>query len=127
MHFSQEVRVPLLDLEVVQTAAQVDWRTCLSLESKTGKQPLRASLARHARHQSKGKRGFEAPMSEWLRGPLREQFEELVLARHDFFGEKIDRKALRDLYTRHLSGTEDHARGLWPLLSLALWEDAHLS
>jgi asparagine synthase (glutamine-hydrolysing) len=127
MHFSQEVRVPLLDLEVVQTAAQVDWRTCLSLQSRTGKQPLRASLARHVKHQSTGKRGFEAPMSEWLRGPLREQFEELVLARHDFFGERIDRKALRDLYSRHLSGAEDHARGLWPLLSLALWKNAHLS
>jgi len=126
MHFSQEVRVPLLDKEVVETAAKVDWQSCLSLDSKIGKQPLRASLARHVRHQTTAKRGFEAPMSDWLRDPLREQFEDLVMNRDDFLGQPIDKGALRMLYNRHLSGVEDHARGLWPLLSLALWQDHHL-
>jgi len=127
MHFSQEVRVPLLDMEVIETAARVDWKSCLSLDSKVGKQPLRDSLARHVRHQSRTKRGFEAPMSQWLRGPLREQFEDLVLGRQDFLGQAINRPVLRSLYDRHLSGEEDHARGLWPLLSLAYWEDHHLN
>ena len=126
MHFSQEVRVPLLDKEVVQTAAQVDWSSCLSLDNKLGKQPLRASLARHVHHQTTAKRGFEAPMSEWLRGPLREQFEDLVIARDNFFGQRIDKRALRSLFDLHLSRDEDHAPGLWPLLSLALWENHHL-
>jgi len=126
MHFSQEVRVPLLDKEVVETAAKVDWQSCLSLDSKIGKQPLRASLARHVRHQTTAKRGFEAPMSDWLRDPLREQFEDLVMDRDDFLGQPIDKGALRLLYNQHLSGVEDHARGLWPLLSLALWQDHHL-
>jgi asparagine synthase (glutamine-hydrolysing) len=117
----------LLDREVVETAAKVDWRTCLSLDSGLGKQPLRASLARHTRYQSTGKRGFEAPMADWLRGPLRDQFEALVLEEPDLFGSEIDSNALRRLYDRHLSREEDHARGLWPLLSFALWKEAHLS
>jgi asparagine synthase (glutamine-hydrolysing) len=125
MHFSQEVRVPLLDKEVVQTAAQVDWKSCLSLDKRLGKQPLRDALARHVSHQTKAKRGFEAPMSNWLRGPLREQFEDLVIKRDEFFGQRIDKQALRNLYDRHLSGNEDHAAGLWPLLSLALWQEHH--
>ena len=125
MHFSQEVRVPLLDKEVVETAAKVDWQSCLSLDSRTGKLPLRAALSRHVRHQTTSKRGFEAPMSGWLRGPLRERFEDLVLTRDEFFGQPLDRHALRALYDRHLSGDEDHARGLWPLLSLALWKEHH--
>jgi asparagine synthase (glutamine-hydrolysing) len=125
MHFSQEVRVPLLDKEVVQTAAQVDWQSCLSLDSKLGKRPLRDALARHVRHQTTAKRGFESPMAQWLRGPLREQFEELVMNRDNFFGQRIDKAALRMLYDRHLSGTEDHAMGLWPLLSLAFWQEHH--
>ena len=120
MHFSQEVRVPLLDKEVVQTAAQVDWKSCLSLDKRLGKQPLRDALARHVSHQTKAKRGFEAPMSNWLRGPLREQFEDLVIKRDEFFGQRVDQQALRSLYDRHLSGYEDHAAGLWPLLSLYL-------
>lgn len=127
MHFSQEVRVPLLDREVVETAAKVDWRTCLSLDARLGKRPLRASLARHSKYQSTGKRGFEAPMAEWLRGPLRDQFEALVLEKPDQFGNDIDINALRGLYDRHLSREEDHARGLWPLLSFAMWREAHLS
>jgi asparagine synthase (glutamine-hydrolysing) len=66
-------------------------------------------------------------MAEWLRGPLRERFEDLVIDRDDFLGQRIDRQALLSLYQRHLSGAENHARGLWPLLSLALWEDHHFS
>ena len=125
MHFSQEVRVPLLDKEVIETAAQVDWRSCLSLDSGIGKLPLRQSLARHVRHQTSAKRGFEAPMADWLRGPLREQFEDMVLGREDFFGRRMDTDALRQLYDRHLSGDEDFAFGLWPLLSLAFWQERH--
>ncbi len=126
MHFSQEVRVPLLDKEVIQIAAQVDWRSCLSLDRNIGKQPLRAALARHVQHQTASKRGFEAPMSGWLRGPLREQFEDLVIDRDEFFGQPVDKEALRKLYNLHLSGDEDHAPGLWPLLSFALWQEHHL-
>ncbi len=126
MHFSQEVRVPLLDKEVVATAAKVDWQSCISLDTRTGKLPLRAALARHVNNQTTTKRGFEAPMSSWLRGPLREQFEDLVLNRGDFFGQPVDRPALRDLYDRHLAGERDFSPGLWPLLSLALWQEHHL-
>jgi asparagine synthase (glutamine-hydrolysing) len=127
MHYSQEVRVPLLDKEVIETAARIDWQSCLSLDSKIGKQPLRSSLSKHVKDQSQSKRGFEAPMAEWLRGPLREQFEDLVLERTDFFGEEINRPELRALYDRHLSREEDHSRGLWPLLSLAFWQEHHLN
>jgi len=127
MHCSQEVRVPLLDKEVIDTAAKVDWKSCLSIKSNLGKKPLRISLAKHLNHQTQAKRGFEAPMGEWLRGPLREQFEDLVVGRDDFFGQAIDKLAIRKLYDRHLSGIEDHAFGLWPLLSLSLWQEHHLS
>jgi len=127
MHCSQEVRVPLLDREVIETAARVDWQSCLSLDTGTGKLPLRNSLARHVSHQTHAKRGFEAPMGNWLRGSLRDQFESLVIDRDDFFGQRIDKDALRELYDRHLTAGEDHSFGLWPLLSLALWEQAHYS
>ena len=127
MHFSQEVRVPLLDKEVINVAARVDWRSCIDLRRKQGKLPLRKSLAKHVRHQTQVKKGFEAPMAEWLRGPLRQQFEELVLGQPELLGQAIDRRYLQTVYDEHLSGHQNHARGLWPLLSLALWKDAHFS
>jgi asparagine synthase (glutamine-hydrolysing) len=127
MHYSQEVRVPLLDKAVIETAAQVDWKSCLSIDQKVGKLPLRRALSRYVSQQTQRKKGFEAPMSDWLRGPLRDKFENLVMSRDNFLGQPVDRLALRQLYDRHLSGNEDHGFGLWPLLSLALWQDYHFN
>ena len=124
MHHSLEVRVPFLDREVIDIAARVDWRSCLDLETKTGKQPLRRALSRHVRSQSGDKRGFEVPMHAWLRGPLKTVFEDCVLNRREILGVPVSQKEVRNLFRRHLAGA-DHAAGLWTLLSLAFWEERH--
>ena len=126
MFNSLEVRVPLLDREVISTAIQVDWRSCLDVKRGIGKLPLRGALARVVRHQTLAKRGFEVPMGQWLRTSLRDVFEQAVLSRDALMGMEIDRTAIRKLYAQHLAGTYDHAWGLWPLLSLALWERRYL-
>jgi asparagine synthase (glutamine-hydrolysing) len=126
MFHSLEVRVPMLDREVIETALQVDWRSCLDTEKGVGKLPLRRALARTVRHQTNAKRGFEVPMGQWLRTSLRGLFEEAVLSRDALMGIALDRKSLRKLYQQHLSGSIDVAWGLWPLLSLALWERRYL-
>jgi len=125
MFHSLEVRVPLLDREVVELASRIDWRTCIDLDRKLGKLPLRSSLARHVRFQSTAKRGFTVPMSEWMRGPLRPIFEDIVMLRSDIAGLPFDRKALRRLYSKHLARTMDCGWGLWRLLNICLWENRH--
>lgn len=125
MHESLEVRVPLLDRRVIDVASRTDWRSCLDLERKLGKLPLRRLLARHITHQTQAKRGFTVPMGLWLKGPLRERFETEVLPRQDFLGFPVDRHALRRRFIGFLSGATDEAWGLWLLMSLALWERQH--
>jgi asparagine synthase (glutamine-hydrolysing) len=125
MHHSLEVRVPLLDREVIDTAVRVDWASCLDIKRRVGKLPLRAALARHVSHQTTIKRGFEAPMSAWLRGPLQAVFEEAVLDRKDILDMPLDRRELRHMFHRHVSTRHEQAPGLWTLLSLALWEERH--
>ena len=125
MYHSLEVRVPLLDREVINVAAQIDWRECFDMSRKLGKLPLRHALARHSTYQSQKKRGFEVPMGSWLRTSLRERFEESVLKREEILGLAIERKALRELFALHLAGERDYAWGLWPLFSLALWADKY--
>ncbi|MEQ8857291.1 MAG: asparagine synthase (glutamine-hydrolyzing) [Pseudomonadales bacterium] len=125
MHHSLEVRVPLLDREVIETALRVDWRSCLDVDSGVGKIPLRRALARVTPRQSEGKRGFEVPMGRWLRSSLREVFEDNVIARDDILGLPVDRPALRAIFDRHLEGSQDLGWGLWPLLNLSLWEQRH--
>ena len=76
MYHSLEVRVPLLDREVVDLACRIDWRSCLDLNRNIGKLPLRHSLGRQLHFQAQTKRGFEVPMNTWLRGSLKEVFQE---------------------------------------------------
>ena len=125
MHHSLEVRVPLLDREVVETASRVDWRSCLDVKRRLGKLPLRHSLARHVRHQTWTKRGFTVPMDGWLRGPLKQVFEEALLDRRELAGLSLNRGAAREMFERHLSGQVNYDWPLWILLSLALWEKRH--
>ncbi|MBP6016361.1 MAG: asparagine synthase (glutamine-hydrolyzing) [Candidatus Promineofilum sp.] len=125
MHQSLEVRVPLLDREVIAVAARVDWRACLDPATNTGKQPLRWALSRHVPHQTQDKRGFAVPMADWLRGPLGEVFREQVLSRREWLGMGVDQTALEKMWAEHQSGRADLSRSLWTLLSLALWDDYH--
>ena len=125
MHESLEVRVPLLDREVIDVAGRVDWRSCTDSSLRIGKIPLRKALARHVQHQTHSKRGFEVPMNSWLRGPLKSVFEDSVMTRKDILGMEIDKGELGRLMLQHSTGRQDHARALWTLLSLALWERHH--
>ncbi len=125
MHSSLEVRVPLLDREVLDVAMRVDWRSCVDVGRNVGKLPLRAALGRHVPFQTIPKRGFTVPMSAWLRGPLRPVFEDLVLSRREVLGLPIDVTELRRLFRRHLTRLEPSPWPMWRLLSLALWEARH--
>jgi asparagine synthase (glutamine-hydrolysing) len=101
MYYSLEVRVPFLDREVIKVATRVDWRSCLDLQTRTAKIPLRT----------------------WLRGPLRSISEEMVLSRREVLGPGINRSAIRELFEQHLCNRIIDRRGAWLLLSLCLWED----
>jgi asparagine synthase (glutamine-hydrolysing) len=125
MFHSLEVRVPLLDREVIATALRIDWRSCLDVAQQIGKFPLRQALARHVHHQTWTKRGFDIPMAAWLRDPLRPVFEDLVLKRKEILGLPLNTKAAQQMFDRHLSAQAHYERELWMLLSLALWEERH--
>jgi asparagine synthase (glutamine-hydrolysing) len=126
MYHSLEVRVPLLDREVVNVAARVDWRSCLDVQRRLGKLPLRHALARHVKHQTSTKRGFTVSMDAWLRRQLRRIFEETLLDRRDILGLPLNKEGARVMFERHLSGQANYEWTLWTLLSLALWEERHL-
>ncbi len=125
MHESLEVRVPLLDKEVVETAMRVDWRSCLDLQSRTGKLPLRTILGRHVKHHTQAKRGFTVPMDDWLRGPLKASFQDLVVNREDLLGYPLNRPGIRKTFDRFVAGQKHDAWGMWLLLNLSLWSDRH--
>ena len=121
MFHSLEVRVPLLDKEVIEVAWKTDWRSSLDLEARQGKQPLRDLLARRVRHSTRTKKGFTVPMGAWLAGPLRPLVRDALLTRREILGLPIRAGALETLVER-AAHDASKAWGVWLLLSLSLWE-----
>jgi len=127
MYHSLEVRVPLLDKNVIQVASQVNWQSCLDLQTNQGKMPLRHALARYVKHQTTEKKGFTVSMREWLIGPLQGLLQEKILQQPGLLGQPLNKRALQHIHKRMLAGDTHTAWGLWLLLSLALWEEAHFA
>jgi asparagine synthase (glutamine-hydrolysing) len=121
MAVSLEARDPLLDHKLLEFAATVP--TSLKLRDGRGKHLLRKVLQRRipADILERRKHGFEAPIGEWLRGPLAPVAEALLtdgrLRDRGIFG---DREVAR-LWTEHRDGRADHRHRLWQLMMLELW------
>jgi asparagine synthase (glutamine-hydrolysing) len=121
MAVSLEAREPLLDHRLLEFAATVP--TSLKLRNGRTKYLLRKALDRRIPRAilERGKRGFEAPIGEWLRGPLAPMADSLLLdgrlrARGVFNDAEVAR-----LWTDHRDGRADHRHRLWQLIMLELW------
>ncbi len=122
MSVSLEARVPLLDHRVVELA----WRMPPpDLRSGDGldKRPLRGVLERYVPRElvERPKRGFEVPLADWLRGPLRPWAQDLLsrerLAADGFFDAAVIMRHWRE----HESGRRNWHRRLWPVLMFQSW------
>ncbi len=71
------------------------------------------------------KKGFNAPVSRWLREALRPLVEQYlsreVLERQGYL--RFD--GVDGLVRRHMSGTFEHGRELWALLVFSMWAERH--
>jgi asparagine synthase (glutamine-hydrolysing) len=124
MAHSLEVRVPYLDNEVADLVLPLPGRIKQSL---TRDKILLRSAARQILPPTgalRRKRGFEVPIGEWLRGPLRPALTDLLS------GETLTRQGLlrppevSRMVGQHLEGACDHGRALWTLLVLSRWLDS---
>ncbi len=124
MHHHLEVRVPLLDLDVIEFAMRVAPSACMN--SRHDKAVLRSLLARRVPLQitEQPKKGFTVPLAEWLRGPLRDMVNDLLLTRDAHPAGVFDRSHLVRMYEEHLAGA-DRTLPLWCALALQLWWERH--
>lgn len=121
MAVSLEAREPLLDHKLLEFAARVP--STLKLKNKRSKYLLRRALERRvpAAILERRKKGFDAPIAEWLRGPL------APLAAAMLFDGRLQQRGLfKDsevsrLWNEHRTRTADHRHRLWQLLMLELW------
>jgi len=115
-----EARVPFLDLDLYEFTARLP--TGLKLRGLTRKAVLRRAMQGRLPKEIllRRKSGFNSPVSDWLRGPLRAMGEELFKCQSSDLD--LDRPLIRKLWSDHLSGAGDHGFKLWALLMLLLWE-----
>jgi len=121
MAAGQEVRVPILDHEIVEFAATVpDAHKCRRGRTKI--------LLRHALKDwlpaevlRKPKTGFTAPVPIWLRGPLRGFVRDVLAPDALRRTGMINPACVERLLGEHESARADHARRIWALVDFMLW------
>ena len=131
MAYGLEVRPPMVDHEFLA----LTWSVPSKFKVKGGqtkwlfKQVCEKWLPSDIIYRKK--QGFEIPIDEWLRGPLRPLFEKTVLG-SDHLGHYLNLDFIRKLYTLHCNRAGRHGNVLWAILVLGAWmqhyldEDQHL-
>jgi asparagine synthase (glutamine-hydrolysing) len=115
-----EARVPFLDVDLVEFAFRLPGH--LKMHRGRGKVILRRAM----RGRLPGvvlrrpKSGFNSPVSDWLRGPLRPLMEDLLQRPSSLVDASHPR--IRGLWQAHAEGRTDAGFALWALLTLLLWE-----
>jgi len=121
MCHSLEVRVPFLDHKVVEFAATIPSKYKIS--GMTKKYVLIKALEGLLPQNilSCPKQGFAIPLSDWLRGPLREMVRAHLspasLKRVGLFNVR----AVEKLVHEHEGHIRNHETKLWLILNLVLW------
>jgi asparagine synthase (glutamine-hydrolysing) len=124
---SLEVRVPLLDQELVEYVA------ALPSSYKFHHWQLKTLLKEAVRGQlpssiiDRPKAGFHVPMARWLRTSLRPWVEDYLsagrLSELGYFQVPV----VQQMITDHMSGKKDYHRELWGMIVLMIWHDNMLS
>ena len=123
MATSQEVRVPILDHELVEFAATVPDRYKVA----KGKMKI---LVREAVKpwlpesvMNKPKTGFTTPIPIWIRGELKEYVMDILS--HDSLKRTglLNPHYVHKLLAEHMESRADHARRIWSLVSFMLWHE----
>jgi len=114
MAHSLEVRVPMLDGNLVQWALNLP-RGCKLDRGKT-KKVLRRLAAKclPAELLTRPKQGFSVPLAAWFRGPLGAAFERDLGAANGLAASgDFEIPYIKSLLQQHRGGLSDHSRTLW--------------
>ena len=123
MAASIEARVPFLDHRLVEFTAGLP--ASLKVKSLGTKALLRRALRRDlpAATMRRPKRAFLVPLSQWLRGELRDLVDDTLTSATARARGLFQPAAVARLLHEQRTGSHDHGRALWTLLCLQLWLD----
>ena len=117
---SLEVRCPLLDHHMIQLAARI--RASLKLRGREGKYIFKRAMSSILPQEvlTRKKRGFVAPVADWLRHDLREFANDTLFDETGDDG-RLNHETIGKLWKDHQSGRRDYSRPLWTTMMFKLW------
>lgn len=127
MAASLEVRAPLLSPAVVEAVWAMP--RSVRIADGRGKLVLRDVLRRYVPDSliERPKLGFDPPIGQWLRGPLRDWADGLLSPERVSAGGFLDPSAVRCRWEEHLAGTRRWDYALWTVLSFVSWHETWTS
>jgi asparagine synthase (glutamine-hydrolysing) len=118
MAVSLEVRAPLLDHKLMETAARIPSR--LKLNNGAGKYIFKKALEDVLPRDilERKKQGFAIPLATWFRGELRELAEQSLFGAEDGI---LNTAFLRKIWSQHQRRIYDRSMHLWAALMFRKW------
>ena len=121
MSVSLEMRLPLLDKEIIEYSWQIP--PAMKIKNNQSKWLLRQVLYKYvpSRLIDRPKMGFSVPIAHWIRHELRDWSESLIndvqLEQEQLFNVNH----LKKVFDQHMSGRHDHSHKLWTFLMFQSW------
>ncbi len=121
MAFGMEARVPLLDYRIIEFALTLPGDS--KIEGSTTKVfPRKAmkGILPEAVRLRRDKKGYPTPLAVWLRGPLRQQADEIL--DHHFSSRRLYNLAtVQRMWREHTEGSADHSWHIVRWLTTEYW------
>jgi asparagine synthase (glutamine-hydrolysing) len=122
-----ELRVPLVDLDVVNLSDQISvWKKTLPHEGKRIiRHAYRPYLPEHLYREPK--RGWLSPAAKWFRDPVVNAYAKEVFSSqyYDELSSLFDWEKVRSLLTDHVEKRGYYLYPLWNILALQVWAREH--
>ena len=121
-----EVRVPMLDLDLVRFSQTLP--SDLKLRGMRRKRILEEAMKPHLPKAifHRRKQGFSAPISSWLRYGMRDLMEQTISSAHADGSGLLNGPYLREMWKAHLSGRQDFSHQLYAVLVFDQWRRVFL-
>lgn len=123
MRYALEVRAPFLSHDIVEFLLSLP--PDMKYRNGRGKYLLHALMRGRLPDEiiDRPKKGFAAPVAEWLRSELRGLVTDVLSADNTQKSGLFQTAEISRLLQEHLSGTRNHGKKLWTLLVFHLWYD----
>jgi len=120
-----EMRVPLLDHRVVEFAFNLPMN--LKIHQGQTKVILRNILKEEINEKffDRPKMGFAIPLSDWLRGPLKDWAWDLINQKKLNDG-LIDVSMVKHIFNEHISYKRNWQNKIWTILVYIIWKEKYI-